>query len=213
MGAREAFRRSASRGGRLDFLRATSANASQKVVGNVRCCSDSSLYAILHIYHRPRPKMPSEETKVCHLLRNLCERIAEHIGYRRESSRPLTSHACVHDKSPSLVLVVLNISSHITDCRPLWLDSVHHLRRIHEEQPPTILDQVSSLRVILHRCVPTPPAGSSALSHDLAHTAVYIVLTSHIIRAPFTVRLTHVACCVCGRWLLSGEYLILTLFL
>lgn len=30
-------------------------------------------------------------------------------------------------------------------CCPLWLDSIHHLRGVHEEQPSTITDQVSPL--------------------------------------------------------------------
>ena len=60
---------------------------------------------------------------------------------RRESLRPLIWRAYVHNATSPWVASTLTLYAS-SDCRPLRLDSVHHLRWVHEEQPSAISNQV-----------------------------------------------------------------------
>lgn len=146
---------------RTDNWPAWSAHTSQKVVGNARRCSPRL---------RPRPspsspsKMPSEETKVC-AAALVCGYFPLTTARRRESSRLSTLAAYVYDKS--LPPAHTHVSS--TDYPPLWLDPPHHLRWLHEEQPTTVLDQVSSTHSTLLSYVANPPSQAHQSSRMISH--------------------------------------------
>ena len=166
----------------------TSALAAKKLSAT----PDSTLNASSTSFIPPSTKMPSEETKVC-VFRTLSDIVCLTAQCRRESSRLSTSLAYVGDSWPhkSSLYSVFHVYA---GRRPLRLDSVHHLRRLHQEQPSALADQVRGLSQIARAVVDPPPSpGSLALSHDPRRTCIYTTYGQIIRVSPSLHSIEHAA--------------------